>query len=397
MKKQKRDRLPVAKYQLICDALEGEIRALRHPPGHKFITAVEAQRRFSVSSITATHALNQLRDRGLVERRRRHGTFVTERPFQMKANNAASNAHVVGLIWEALPATSRGIEMLQVIEKELAEAGYGVMFKASDEEPYQERKCLEWFHAHGIHRVLMTPSGSREDWAMYEEFRVRGMRIVFMDRGVDSPHFPLVAFDDRQIGRLAVCELKQAGYRKIAVVTTARQDTSVDARVEGAVKVCSGQCLDAQIFSVSMGDYLAFIRNPDAMKPWWRRARVQAGAPCGWFSVNEQLASALLEVMLQTGVKIPADHGLIGVGNLLLTPAAALFLTSIELPFAEFGRAAARCVMADEPTNVRLAPSGVVRRASTTPGMEIHWDRDVGRQKFQPAGRLVEAVVGVEE
>lgn len=379
------------KYQLICDALEREIRSLRHAPGRRFITAAEVQRRFKVSSITATHALNRLRDQGLVVRRRRHGTFVAERPFRMKARPPADDTRIVGVIWEALPATQRGIDLLRTIEATLSEAGHGLMFKASNGQKDPERKCLEWFHAHGIRRVLMTPWGSRADWQMYEEFRQRGMRIVFMDRGVDAPGFPLVEFDDRRVGDLAVCELRQAGYRRIALLTTARRDTSVDARVEGVVQACASQCLELQMFSVSIEEFYRYAREPAAMKGWWRRIRPKVAAPCGWFAVNELLATALLETMLEAGVPVPSEHGVIGVGNGALTPAAALFLSSIELPFAELGRAVARCAVDDQATGMRLAPAGVVRRASTTPGLDIQWEKGLGQQKFQTVAQLTGA------
>jgi len=164
---------------------------------------------------------------------------------------------------------------------------------------------------------------------------------------------------------LAVCELQQAGYRRIALLTTARRDTSVDARVEGVVKTCSGQCLELHVFSVSIDDFQRYAREPAAMKGWWRRVRPKVTTPCGWFAVNEQMATILLEAMLETGAAVPSEHGVLGVGNGALTPAAALFLSSIELPFAELGRAVARCAVDDEATGVRLplrASSAAPRR-----------------------------------
>ncbi len=372
------------KYLHVANTLEGEIRSLKHRAGSRIGTEAEIQQRFGVSSITARHAFSWLRHKGLIERRRRLGTFVVEHPFQPKEGHSIQPSHHVGLMWEALPSTRLGIELLSVIENELAKTGYGLLFRASGNDPQKARECLEWFHANGIQRVLLTPAGTRHETAIYEEFRQRDMRLVFMDRAVDAPHFSLVGFDDVQIGRLAARELRQAGSRKLAIVTTSRADTSVDDRLHGAIEECCVQNLPSQIFPISMEAFMQLIQQPLSMVDWWRDLHAQTGCGTGWFGVNEDIASALLRIMLHEGVKVTADCSVVGVGNMQLDTVSALFLSSIALPFRQWGEEAVRCLMSDEEDRIQLPPSGVVRRGSTTAGADVRWDEQQKREQFYP-------------
>lgn len=369
------------KYQSICETLEREIREGVHAPSTRFTTANEIQKRFQVSSITAKHALNRLRDLGLVERRRRHGTFVRTHPLPPKS--PAGNQ--VSVIWDAYPSTHTGLELINAIESEFAKAGRVMVFRASQEDLAKEQECLEWCYAHGIQRVLMTPVRPRDAAAFYDQYRQRGMRIVFMDRGVDSPQFPLVRFDDGEIGRLAIRELKQAGYRKIALIATARRDTSIEDRVQGAMAECLRQGLALQVFPLGMDAYNGLLREPLQMKAWWKELSAQTGTPVGWFGVNEEIATALLQIMVHDKVNVPAACGVVGVGNTALAPLSALYLSSIDLPFRQLGTEAAQCLMSEESRHPALPPRGVVRRASTMPGAVLEWDEQAGRQEFLAA------------
>ncbi|MFH0797202.1 MAG: LacI family DNA-binding transcriptional regulator [Candidatus Omnitrophota bacterium] len=375
-----------AKYLKIARTLEQRIRTLQCPAGAKLATEAEIQRRFGVSSITAKHALNRLRAMGLIERRQGLGSIVVARPLQ--AVRPPKAEFRVGLIWSARPQTRGGMEMLCVIEEQLAKAGYSLMFRASHEDPAREKQCLEWFEAHGIKRVLLTPSGDRHTAAVYEGFRKHGMRLVCMDRGVDSPHYSLVGFDNKAIGRLAGQELKQAGCRRIAVVTTGRHDTSIDDRLAGVVDECRKHSLAVQIFPITIKDCGELAEQPLSKLDWWRRIYAETGPGAGWFGVNETIAVALLRLMVHEGIKVPADAAVLGVGNMETDPLATLFLSGIVLDFRKNGEEAAKCVVTDKTQWIQIPPSGVVRRSSTTVGAEVRWNADLEIGEFQPNGEL---------
>lgn len=377
------------KYLMIANTLETEIRALKYPSGSRIGTEAEIQQRFGVSSITAKHALGRLRDRGLIVRRRRLGSFVADRPFHPEIS--PKSRHQVGLIWEAAPSTQAGIEMLCTIENDLARAGYGLMFRASAEDPAREKECLEWFAAHDIQRVILTPAGDRHTAAVYDAYRARGMRLVFIDRGVDSPHFPLVGFDDVEIGRLGVLELKQAGCRKIAVLATSRSDTSIDDRLRGAVEEGRRLNLPVQIYPIDMAAYNEWNAQPLRRLDWWRETYAATGSGNGWFGLSGGIAAGLLRVMLHTKTRVPADGAVVGVGTAALDPLAAQFLSGVELPFKQLGQAAARCAISDPACGLRLPPAGIVRRASTTAGAEVRWDEGQATEQFHSRDELVAA------
>jgi len=69
-----------SKYQQIVRSLAEKIRRGVYPPGGKLPGYVTLAREYNVSSITSNRALSELERMGLVERRERFGTFVTDRP-----------------------------------------------------------------------------------------------------------------------------------------------------------------------------------------------------------------------------------------------------------------------------------------------------------------------------
>jgi len=93
--------------------------------------------------------------------------------------------------------------------------------------------------------------------------------------------------------------------------------------------------------------------------------------PCGIFAANDVVACFVLQAARQIGRRSPEDFGVIGVDNDPFPNAAAgLAISSIELPFREIGREAARlldgrCRGTKPGRFVRLPPIRAVVRTST--------------------------------
>lgn len=78
----------IPKYQQIKQLLSDEIRSGKIAPGDQLPPERDIMRRYRVSYATASRAMNELQDAGLVERKWGKGTFVCETPASAVLNIA---------------------------------------------------------------------------------------------------------------------------------------------------------------------------------------------------------------------------------------------------------------------------------------------------------------------
>lgn len=72
----RKGRAPLARYLEIARDIEQAIMSGRWPPGHRIPPEADLSKRYSCARMTVSKALSSLASAGLIERRRRLGTFV---------------------------------------------------------------------------------------------------------------------------------------------------------------------------------------------------------------------------------------------------------------------------------------------------------------------------------
>ncbi len=87
------------------------------------------------------------------------------------------------------------------VEDRLAEDDYTLMLASSDDDPARERKYLRLFEEHGVHGMLVVPTGP--DPAPLLALQSRGVRVVVLDAPSPVPELASVAVDDEAGGALA--------------------------------------------------------------------------------------------------------------------------------------------------------------------------------------------------
>jgi len=96
------------KYQKIIDELKQKIISGEYKPGDKLPGFVTLAREFNVSNITSNRALTELENLGLVQRREREGTFVTQRSLTfdkilvVSSNPIADNHPQIMGYWQGI-------------------------------------------------------------------------------------------------------------------------------------------------------------------------------------------------------------------------------------------------------------------------------------------------------
>lgn len=219
-----------------------------------------------------------------------------------------------------------------------------------------------------VSAVLTTERASRHLRRLCRKLR---LPIVYCLADEDHPDAAAAGIDERAVGAMAAEHLRGRGYRHFAFIGSSDFGWS-SRRGEGfgaAVKEMGGEALthlfDSEILPVFWSWNVA-RRNRRLQQVLHSLPK-----PCGIFAANDVIACFILQAARQSNCRVPEDFGLVGADNDPFPNAAAgLAISSIELPFREVGRQAARLLeeqwLADaEGKTVRLPPVRVVVRAST--------------------------------
>jgi len=218
-----------------------------------------------------------------------------------------------------------------------------------------------------VHGILTTERSMREMPAL------RRRRIPLVYCLADKPHADAdaVSVDEPAVGAMAAEHLWDRGYRHFAFIGSTATGWSQQ-RARGFSEWLDRTGSTPKICLFSQADLPVFWSWNLAQ----RHARLLAllaalPRPCGVFAANDVIACFVLQAARQIGRRVPEDFGVIGVDNDPVPNAAAgLAISSIELPFREIGRAAARLLHerwqgAAPGRVVRLPPIRVIVRTST--------------------------------
>jgi LacI family transcriptional regulator len=195
--------------------------------------------------------------------------------------------------------------------------------------------------------------------------------MVYCLADEDHPDTAAVGIDEQAVGVMAAEHLRGRGYRHFAFIGSSDFGWS-SRRGEGfsfAIKAMGGEALN-------------YLFDSETLPVFWswnlarRNRRLQQllktlPKPCGIFAANDVIACFILQAARQSNCRVPEDFGLVGVDNDPFPNAAAgLAISSIELPFREIGRQAARLLeeqwsLGAHTKSLRLPPVRVAVRAST--------------------------------
>jgi LacI family transcriptional regulator len=186
------------------------------------------------------------------------------------------------------------------------------------------------------------------------------------------PEADAVGIDEVAVGEMAAEHLWNRGYRRFAFIGSADFGWS-NARGQGFARWLATRGGEKPQIHLFSSDSLPVFWSEDLAR---RHERLQGlltclPTPCGVFTANDVIACFVLQAARHQRCRVPEELGVIGVDNDPFPNAAAgLAISSIELPFREAGRQAARLLgqsWQDHSArkSIRLPPVRVVVRVSS--------------------------------
>jgi len=248
-------------------------------------------------------------------------------------------------------------------EDRLAEDDYTLMLASSDDDPAREAKYLRLFEEHGVHGLLVVPSGP--DLGPLLAIQRRGVRMVLLDAHSTSPALSSVAVDDEAGGALAAAHLIAQGHGQIVFLNgphTIRQCAGRRAGVNVAVRA-AGLDPATAVREVTLGT-LDAAGGDAAMHSL---VAVDGAPPAAVFCVNDLVAVGVQRVLRRLGgTALLSRTAVVGYDDIDIASELAVPLTSVRQPTREMGAAAADLLL-DEDRGVQhvvFQPELVVRSSS---------------------------------
>ena len=337
--------LAAEKYRKAVEALAGEIRSGVYAKDGVLPGEHELAKRLGIARETVRKAVAELIERGLVERRRGVGTFLTRR-----------GRRKTGLLALMIPDVTSA-EIFKVFSEEIERLGRRNGYKVVRGEfesrspnalVLEARRMARQFAVERIEGVVFRPfldeRMAKTNREIVRIFRNAEIPVVLLDSDVVSPpdrsECDLVAVDNVSAGRRVAEHLVRGGRRRVAFMMSG---LSIRANVNWRNR----------LFGVAGELALGGVENavkilefkPDDREALARlyRSRFRPDAiVCG----NDETAVVLMRTLQKIGKRIPADVAVVGFDDAACAKSSVPPLTTVSQPSKLIAKAALRMLLA---------------------------------------------------
>jgi LacI family transcriptional regulator len=360
------------KYLEIALAIESRVAGRE---GAKVPSAREVAAAHGVSVVTASRAIQVLRDKGLIRTVERSGSFVAPA-------SAADGGPCYALVQRSTPgpgfqaslafmqAGFAALRRQEGIKVEVDRFHFDEATRLVDLRR-QARRAAE----DGVSGAIFMPSrhddeSARQDEAFLRACRESGIAVVLIERnlrGLDRPlECDLVAADDLDGGQRCTRHLLEQGRRRVAFLIGS-PTSSHEGRLAGYLTA---------LHRAGRGSAPLVLEQPTGLATKETYAeladRVRAQAVDGVVCYQDYTALGLILELLNRGVRVPADVAITGFDNLPIGKAYSIGVTTYAFSSESVASQAARLVRArvagdSSPPVKVLVPGELIVRESSRP------------------------------
>ena len=329
------------KYLLVADTLRQEIADGIFRDGQTLMTEEELRMRFDVSRQTIRQAIALLEADGLVDRRRGSGTYVRHGPRRRQGiiHVGVITTFITDYIF---PNIAQGMESV------LNGNGAVMSLNAMYNNPETERSILERMLEEPVDGLIMEgcrTAMQSPNADVLARFAQRNIPVLFVNGFYPGlEHIPHVVMDDYGGGRLAARTVLDKGYTRPAGFFKTddhqgakRLNGFLDEMQERGVEVPEKRLL---CFSTEERNDLFSSPRGKALT----EVLLKREADC-LVCYNDIFAAQFMMQLMEKGLKIPEELGIIGFDDATFAAMLHPALTTLGHAKAEFGATAARKIL----------------------------------------------------
>jgi LacI family transcriptional regulator len=252
------------------------------------------------------------------------------------------------------------------IEDGLREGSYTPLIANTDNDADRERVAFEAMNARQVDGFIAA-TARRDHWLLADEAR-SGVKLVLVNRRVDSDAIPAVTGDDHEGVRLAVEHLAELGHSRIAHLAGAQTLYTGWSRHQGFLDALRGRGLDVDPGLIVFSNAFTAREGARCCAELLERRRDFTAIVAG----NDLLALGCYDALEQRGLRCPQDVSVVGYNDMPFVDRFRPALTTVRVPHYELGATAAELMLEQlrthdaRPRQLALTPELVVR-GSTAP------------------------------
>lgn len=296
-------------------------------------------RDLNVSVMTVSKVVRGCADVG-AETRSRVLARVKELNYQpnwVARSLAARRTFIIGLIVPDL-MHSFFAEIAKGVSASLRPLGYDVVICNSEEDAALESSEIERLLGRQVDGLVLASCQPDASAEIFQRMEARNIPYVLIDRRFSELPAPYVGADDEAIGRLATSHLIERGCRRIAHIAGQQRPTGIG-RLKGYrdALAAAGLPFDETLVAEARDDATGYGAAQTLLS---RNPR-----PDGVFGYNDPTAAGAMKAILESGLRIPQDIKVIGVGNVHYSDLLRVPLSTIDQSSDTIGQQAADILM----------------------------------------------------
>ena len=361
-----------AKHQQVFEIMRNRIESGNYKPGDRIPPEAFLIQEFGVSRPTVARALRDLERRGLVNRRRGAGTYVS---------HINGGSKQFGLLIPGLGATEVFEPICGAMAQVARQCGHSLLWGAAsvgetDDDQQVDRGAVAWelcqqFIRNRVSGVFFAPlemipdqeSVNRRIASAFDDAKIP---VVLLDR--DYVSYPgrskhdLIGINNRRVGHTITSHLFNVGCERLLFVLRPGSANSIHARVAGFAEAFLTRRVT---FDIQM------IHECNPRDKVYIRKMLRKHRPDGIVCGNDVTAGHLLHTLDEIGVEVPKDVLIAGVDDVKYADLLRVPLTTVRQPFAAIGDAAYHAMLdrikrPDSATRQITLDCELVVRASTS-------------------------------
>lgn len=246
-------------------------------------------------------------------------------------------------------------------EAALRDAGHVMILCDTHDRPEIQDEYLDAMRAQSVRGYILVSSVASPGLAAFLERRDPTVLVGRRQpRGLAAA--PFVGIDDAAAGADAADFLLAAGVERPALIHSSLTSSAIADRVTGFLRRLEARGLPKNTIRVGRSERLAHL---EAGYEAAQRLVADGGWPSGMLCVSDQMAYGAWRFARECGVEVPRDCLLAGVDENPLNAWIAPWLTSVHVPYEDYGAAIVAQLSAlwggERPAD-RLLPHRLVAR-----------------------------------
>lgn len=256
-------------------------------------------------------------------------------------------------------------EILSGIGEQVREQGYDLLLSLL--KPDESLDYTRLYRSQKVDAcVILGARDTPQQRQSLQQLQEQGLAFCLVNQHFQGSSFYEVDADHAEGSYQAVRHLQEEGYRKIAFLNGSPEYSNSADRLRGYLGAMQDAGLDVSPELLLQGNYSRKSGYEAAGRLWEQREQVEAV-----YAANDRMAIGLMQGLREKGWVAGRDFAVIGCDDSDSAKLSDPPLSSINVPFYEMGKEAARGVLAGflqgesaKPSSVKLPTRLVVRQSS---------------------------------